>query len=80
MDEALVEHAENDVDHDQRRRDQSRLACQRRLKGLGVALEGWDDGGRHADFTRRLVDGVDRLAERDAGCRLKVSVTAGNCP
>ena len=80
MDEALVEHAEDDVDDDQRRADQRRLAAQRSLERLRVALEGRDDRGRHADVARSLVDGIDGLAERDAGCRLNVMVTAGNCP
>ena len=48
-------------------RDQRRLAAQRGLERLGVALEGRDDRRRHADLARSLVDGVDRLAERDAG-------------
>ena len=71
MDEALVEHAEDDVDDDERRGDQRRLARQRRLERLGVALEGGDDRGRHADLARRLGDGIDRLAERDAGLQVE---------
>src|SRR5208283_2864500 len=39
MDEVLVQHAENDVDRDQRRQDQDRFAGQRGLEGLRVALE-----------------------------------------
>ena len=66
MNEAFVENAEDDVDDDQRRADQSRFAAQRGLERLRVALEGRDDGVGHADFTRGLVDGIDGLAERDA--------------
>ena len=53
MDEALVEHAEDDVDDDERGGDQRRFARQRGLERLGVALERADDGVGHADFARR---------------------------
>ena len=71
VDEAFVEHAEDDVDDDQRGRDQRRLAAQRGLESLRVALEGRDDRRRHADLARRLVDRVDGLAERDAGLQIE---------
>ena len=36
MDEALIEHAEDDVDDDERRGDQERLAGERGQKGLAL--------------------------------------------
>ena len=69
MDEALIQHAENDVDDDQRRADQCRRARKRGLKRLRVALERPNDRRRHADLARRADDRIDRLAERDAGAQ-----------
>src|ERR1700722_9151996 len=66
MDEALIEYAEDDVDDDQSRADQGRLAAQRGLERLRVALEGRGDGRRNADVARSVVDGIDRLPERHA--------------
>ncbi len=66
MDVAFVEHAENDVDDDKRGRDQHRLVRQCGLEGLRIALEAGDQRGRHADFIGRLLNGIDRLAERHA--------------
>ena len=66
MDIALIEHAENDVDGDQRRTNQHRLAAQRTLECLCIALKGAYDGARHADLARGFPDCIDRLAERDA--------------
>ena len=40
MNVALVEHSQDDIDRDQRRQNQPRLACQRRLERLGRALKG----------------------------------------
>ena len=71
VDEAFIEDAEDDVDDDQRGADQRRLAAQRGLERLRVALEGRDDRGRHADLARRLVDRIDGLAERDAGFQIE---------
>ena len=39
VDEALIQHAEDDVDHHERRDNQERRRRQRALKGLRVALE-----------------------------------------
>jgi hypothetical protein len=39
VDRVLVEHAQDDVDRQQRREDQDRRARERALEGLGVALE-----------------------------------------
>ena len=49
VDVALVEHAEDDVDDQQRRQDQKRRGLQRGLEGLRGALEGAGDRVRHAD-------------------------------
>ena len=44
VDVALVEHAQHDVDGDQRGQDQERLVGQRGLEGRGRALEAGVDG------------------------------------
>lgn len=63
MDEALIQHAENDVDDDQRRRDEQRLAGKRRLERLRIALETADHRGGHFDLARRRLDRVHRFAK-----------------
>ena len=50
VDVALVEHAQHDVDGDDRRQDQPQLVGQRGLVGVGGAQEGGGDAGRHADL------------------------------
>ena len=70
MDVALVQHAEDDVDHDQRREDQVGLGLQRVLEGLRRALEGAAE--RLAGM--RMVAAVfwiavHRIAERDVRAR-----------
>ena len=68
MRQALVQHAEHDIDRDQRRQDQQRLRADAvRWKALHVAGEvGADDVG-HVHFRHRLLDGGGRLLERHAG-------------
>ena len=46
VDVALVEHAQHDVDRQQRRQDQERLVGQRGLEGLGRAHEAAPDACR----------------------------------
>ena len=67
MDVALVEHAEHDIDGDQRGDDQKNLVGERRLKRQRRALEAGNDADRQADFRLGLLDRVDRRAERGAG-------------
>ena len=49
VDVALVEHAEHDVDGDERGEDEQRLVGQRGLKCGRRSLEAGVDAGRHAD-------------------------------
>ncbi len=65
VDHAFVEHAQNEVDDDQRRRDQDRRARQRRLEGLGIPLEARGQRERLAELLLDLLDGGDRLTERN---------------
>ena len=55
---ALVEHAEHDVDGEQRRQDQHRLVGQRLLEHLGGALETAVHVDGHGDVRLGLLDGV----------------------
>ena len=67
MDVALVEHAEDEVDDDQRGQDQQRHGGERLLERLRVALEGrrraWPACRARAS---RFWIALGRLAERDA--------------
>ena len=54
MDRALVQHAEDEVDRDQRREDQDRSAAERTLERLGVSLEAGGDRRRHVKICRGL--------------------------
>ena len=66
MDVALVENAENEIDHDERREDQERHRRERILEGLGISLEARDDRAWQFQIGFDALDGVRRLAERRA--------------
>ena len=66
MDEALVEHAEHDVDRDRRGEDQPRLAGERVCELGGVAGIAAAHRRRHADLALRGGDRGDGVAERGA--------------
>ena len=53
VDVALVQHAQHDVDHHQRRQDQPDFIRQRVLEGSGRALEARMDAERQADLLLR---------------------------
>ncbi len=65
MNVAFIEDAQDEIDRDQRRGNQHRLVGQRRLEGLGRALIGGLDAGRHAHFVFHFVHGLDGVAQ---GC------------
>ncbi len=67
MDEALIEHPEHDIDHDDRRQDQQGLVGERAAELRGAAGEGGGDRRRQADGALRLGDGVDGGAQRVVG-------------
>ncbi len=54
--QALVQHAEHDIDRDQRRQDQQRLRAHRLLEGLHVAGEVGVDRVGHVQLGHRLLD------------------------
>jgi hypothetical protein len=66
MDEALIEHAHEDIDYQDRSHDQERHGDERRLERLRRALELADQGGRGAEARFGRCDGVDGLAQRRA--------------
>ena len=66
VDVALVENAEDQIDHDQRRQDQQRHGAERLLERLRGALEAGGERGRRAELDHRLLHGIGRLAERHA--------------
>ena len=80
MDVAFVEHAQDDVDDDDGRQDQERLALQRGAEFRGAAGERRRDRFRQADLLSGPAEWRDRLAQRTAGLRLNDNVTAGNWP
>src|SRR6266852_3100262 len=61
----LKSKAEHHVDDDERGGDQIRLAGQRRLEGLGVALEASTKRGRHVELGLRLFDRLNGLTQGD---------------
>ena len=67
VDVAFVEHAQHDVDGDERGEDQQRLVGERALKGGGGSLEAGIDAGRQADALFDCVDRLDGIAQ--AICR-----------
>ena len=54
-----------------RRQDQQRLVGQRSLEGRRRALEAGLDAGRQPDLLLRLLDGLDGVAQRDAGRQIE---------
>ena len=66
MDQALVEHAEHDVDRRERRGDQPRLVGERLLEHPRGSLESTVKADRHADVARRTIDRLDGIAKRRA--------------
>ena len=81
MDVALVEHAQDDVDGQQRRGDQDRLAGQRLLEGLGGALERRRSGSRGApSLSRASSHRWVAWPSETPGARLNDRVAAGNWP
>jgi len=69
MDEALIQHAEHDVDGDDRRQDQQQLVGERFLERQRRALEAGHDAARQADLRLGLADRRHRGAKRGAGRR-----------
>jgi len=57
MDETFIQDPENDVDGDDRRRDQVRLGCQRRFENLRRSLV---EGGERGGLGERLFRILDR--------------------
>jgi hypothetical protein len=66
VNEALIEHAQHDVDGDDRRQNQEELIGKRRLKRERSALEAGDHAGGQGDVDLRLLDRLDRVAESSA--------------
>ena len=66
VDQALVEHAEDEVDDEQRCGYEDRRARQRRSECLGVALKARLERERLAQLFFNLLDGAYRLTDRGA--------------
>ncbi len=71
MDQAFVEDAEHDVDRDDRRQNEPRLALQRFREFGRVAVEGSGHRRRQVDGLLRRVDRRKRVAERGVGCQIE---------
>ena len=67
MHEAFVEHAEDNIDGDQRRKNQQRLIGERALKHSRRTLETAHQRGRRAELLHGLFDGRGGLRQRSAG-------------
>src|ERR1700692_2636101 len=70
MQEALIENAENDVNHKDGHREQNAKTRKRRLKSLRVALES-RCGRRRKSSPRQIIDFGDRVSNRCAGLKIK---------
>ncbi len=71
MNVALVEHAEHDVDREQGRGDQHRLAGKRLLESGGRAREDAVHRRRHVDVLHGLRDRPGRIAQGHAGLQIE---------
>jgi len=80
VDVALIQHAQDDVDDDECGRDQIRLAGQRRLEGLGVALEASTQRGWHVELGLRLFDRLYGLTEGDVRRQIEAQGYRGELP
>ena len=77
MNVTFIEHAQNDVDGDQRGENQKRLVRQGNAKGLRGALKAGLDACRQAKTLPGIFYGLHRLAERSAGCQIEGDVDDG---
>src|SRR6202023_3786039 len=66
MDQALVQHAEDEVDDEQRCEDEDRRALQRCSECLGVTLKAGLKRKWGVEIFFNLLDGADRIADRGA--------------
>src|SRR5271157_6095799 len=64
MDVTLVQDSEDDVDGDERGKNQQWFVRERTQEGRGGALKGRLNAGRHADVFARLFDGASGITER----------------
>ena len=71
MDVAFVEHAEHDVDGEQRRQDQPRLTRQRCLKRTRRPLERAMDTRWNAELGHHRVDHARRIGQRHVGRQIE---------
>ena len=67
VDQALIQYAEDEIDHEQRGGDQDRRGRQRIPEGLRVALETRLQRQRLAELLLDMLDGRCRIADRRAG-------------
>ena len=65
MEEALVENAENDINHQDGHHEQHAKSRQRRLKSLRIALKR-GRGCRRQSMPRQIIDFVDGVSDRCA--------------
>src|SRR5579863_9094369 len=63
MDQAFVQHAQDDVDRDERGGDQQGFVGERLLVGFGSTGEGGVNGGGDVNLAARLFDRVYRLTQ-----------------
>ena len=71
MNIALIEHAEDDIDDEDRCGDEDGGRGHRRLEGLGSAHERAVDRGRQAKLTLQCLDPFDRLTKRNTGRQIE---------
>ena len=80
MDVTLIEHAQDEVDDDDSREHEQWLARERLLEGLRCALECLRERAGHAEWRFACSIALTAALNATPGARLKLKVTAGNCP
>ena len=80
VDEALVQHAEDDVDHEHREEHQQDQALLRRHERLRDAREARGDGARAAPPPPICCTAVSAVPSDTPGARLNDTVTDGSWP
>src|SRR5947209_5628657 len=66
MDQAFIEHAQNDINRDQRRDDQQWLALRRVFESRSRSLEASMEAGRNSQFTLSALHYSSGIAQRHA--------------
>src|ERR1035437_4132793 len=71
MDETLVQYAQHDIHGDNRCEDQEQFIAKRLLKRQRRSLKAGHDAQGQTNILLRLLNGLDRVAQRNVGGKVK---------